>query len=104
MGYRLNRLDEPVFMAVSKPMQTEFGIHHRLESCDYLFFHAIFLKLVSTFLGNEERPPNHNQQAAGEDGKANQDSKGSQGSNENKGNKGKNNKSKYGHLLLFSSL
>ena len=33
MGYRLNRLDEPIFMAVSKPMQTEFGIHHRLESC-----------------------------------------------------------------------
>ena len=36
MGYRLNRLDEPVFMAVSKPMQTEFGIHHRLESCGVL--------------------------------------------------------------------
>ena len=34
MGYRLNRLDEPVFMAVSKPLLTEFGIHHRLESCD----------------------------------------------------------------------
>ena len=34
MGYRLNRLDEPVFMAVSKPMQTEFGIHLRLESCE----------------------------------------------------------------------
>ena len=34
MGYRLNRLDESVFMAVSKPMQTEFGIHHRLESCE----------------------------------------------------------------------
>ena len=33
MGYRLNRLDEPVFMAVPKPMLTEFGIHHRLESC-----------------------------------------------------------------------
>ena len=33
MGYRLNRLGEPVFMAVSKLMQTEFGIHHRLESC-----------------------------------------------------------------------
>ena len=33
MGYRLNCLDEPVLMAVSKPMQTEFGIHHRLESC-----------------------------------------------------------------------
>ena len=33
MGYRLNRLDEPVFMAVPKPLQTEFGIHYRLESC-----------------------------------------------------------------------
>ena len=31
MGYRLNRLDEPVFMAVPKPMLTEFGIHYRLE-------------------------------------------------------------------------
>ena len=26
-------LDEPVFMAGPKPMRTEFGIHHRLESC-----------------------------------------------------------------------
>ena len=33
MGYRLNCLDEAVFVTVSKPMQTEFGIHHRLESC-----------------------------------------------------------------------
>ena len=33
MGYRLNRLDEPVFIAVSKPLVTEFGIYHRLESC-----------------------------------------------------------------------
>ena len=33
MGYRLNRLDEPVFMAVPKPILTEFGIHYRLESC-----------------------------------------------------------------------
>ena len=33
MGYRLNRLDESVFMAGPKPMQTEFGIHQRLESC-----------------------------------------------------------------------
>ena len=33
MGYRLNRLDEPVFVTVSKSMQTEFGIHHTLESC-----------------------------------------------------------------------
>ena len=36
MGYRLNRLDEPVFMAVPKPMLTEFGIHYRLESCEGL--------------------------------------------------------------------
>ena len=33
MGYRLNRLDEPVFMAVAKPMLTEFAIHYRLENC-----------------------------------------------------------------------
>ena len=32
MGYRLNRLDEPSFMAVPKPVLTEFGIDHRLES------------------------------------------------------------------------
>ena len=37
MGYRLNRLDEPVFMAVSKPLFTEFSIHHRLESCEAAF-------------------------------------------------------------------
>ena len=34
MGYCLNRLDEPVFMAVLKPLLTEFGIHYRLESCE----------------------------------------------------------------------
>ena len=33
MGYRLNGLDELVFIAVAKPLLTEFGIHHRLESC-----------------------------------------------------------------------
>ena len=44
MGYRLNRLDEPVFMAVTKPLLTEFGIHHRLESCGR-FFAAVFLIL-----------------------------------------------------------
>ena len=36
MGYRFNRLDEPVLIAVSKPLLTEFGIHHRLESCEYI--------------------------------------------------------------------
>ena len=34
MGYHLNCLDERVFIAVSKPLLTEFGIHLRLESCD----------------------------------------------------------------------
>ena len=37
MGYCLNRLDEPVLMAVPKPMQNEFGIHYRLESCGSVF-------------------------------------------------------------------
>ena len=32
MGYRLNCLDVPVFIAASKPLLTEFGIHDRLES------------------------------------------------------------------------
>jgi len=36
--YRLNRLDEPVFMAVPKPLLTEFAIHHRLESCGDVCF------------------------------------------------------------------
>ena len=40
MGYRLNRLDEPVFMAVSKPLLTELGIHPRLESCAIHSFHV----------------------------------------------------------------
>ena len=34
MGYRLDRLDEPGFIAVSKPLLTEFDIHYRLESCE----------------------------------------------------------------------
>ena len=43
MGYRLNRLDEPVFMAVSKPLLTEFGIHYRLESCGGLEISILLL-------------------------------------------------------------
>ena len=39
MGYHLNRLDEPVFIEVSKPLLTEFGIHYRLESCDPMMKH-----------------------------------------------------------------
>ena len=37
VGYRLYCLDEPVLIAVSKPLPTEFGIHHRLESCVDIF-------------------------------------------------------------------
>ena len=46
VGYRLNHLDEPVFMAVSKPLLAEFGIHHRLESCgrDSLLYDADDIK------------------------------------------------------------
>ena len=49
MGYHLNRLDEPVFMAGPKPMQTEFGIHYRLESCDEQSFSTNFLTSVCSF-------------------------------------------------------
>ena len=37
----MNRLDEPVLMAGPKPMWTEFGIHHRLESCEEIFMAAV---------------------------------------------------------------
>ena len=33
MGYHLNCLTELVFIAVSKLLLTEFGIHYRSESC-----------------------------------------------------------------------
>ena len=33
VGYHLNLLDKPVFMAGPKHLLTEFGIHQRLESC-----------------------------------------------------------------------
>ena len=39
VGYRLNRLDKHIFMAVSKPLFTEFGIHQRLESCGQFHTH-----------------------------------------------------------------
>ena len=45
MGYHLNRLDEPVFIAVSKPLLTEFGIHHKLESCVSASFKKVKNKL-----------------------------------------------------------
>ena len=40
MGYCLNCLDEPVLIAVSKPLLTEFGIHHRLESCVFYWWES----------------------------------------------------------------
>ena len=48
MGYRLNRPDEPVLIAASKTLLTEFGIHHRLESCAHLE-----LKFVLKLLCND---------------------------------------------------
>ena len=54
MGYHLNRLDEPVFTAVPKPLQTEFSINYRLESCGKLS--SKFKRMCSThtvYDGNE---------------------------------------------------
>ena len=69
MGYRLNCLDEPVFIAVSKPLLTEFGIHHRLESCadhvanrillDITDLH-LFDVLLGVLYGCETGPPAFN--------------------------------------------
>ena len=54
MGYRFNRLDEPVFMAVPKPTLTEIGIHFRLESCGlgsgWLLLMLEFFSLFDLFL------------------------------------------------------
>ena len=52
VGYRLNRLDEPVFMAGPKPMLTEFGIHQRLESCALLSYSK---KSTTEVLGGKGR-------------------------------------------------
>ena len=72
----LNRLYEPIFMAGPKPMQTEFGIHHRLNSCgrnnvsprgfvtslDFEWAKKIYFSLrsnwpVTTFLSISEKTP-----------------------------------------------
>ena len=47
MGYRLNCLDEPILIAVSKPLLTEFGIHHRLESCESVM--SCYLVTMTSF-------------------------------------------------------
>ena len=51
MGYRLNCLDEPVFMAVPKPMLTEFGIHFRLESCVCEMEYSAYLDEIRRYDG-----------------------------------------------------
>ena len=58
MGSRLNRLDEPSFMAVSKPLLTEFGIHPRLEieldfSASWLSFLSCCWEFSSRFLNKD---------------------------------------------------
>ena len=37
-------------MAVPKPMQTEFGIHHRLESCEGILLNQCLLNRLTTVL------------------------------------------------------
>ena len=37
---------ERVLMAVPKPMQTEFDIHHRLDICAAILIHRIFFALL----------------------------------------------------------
>ena len=55
MGYRLNRLDEPVLIAVSKPLLTEFGIH-RLESFGTLLDNSTWVCFyVDVFFKSESK-------------------------------------------------
>ena len=44
----MNHLDEPVLIAVSKPLPTEFGIHHRFESSA----HNLKIKTFDAFYQN----------------------------------------------------
>ena len=46
MGNRLNRPDEHIIMAGPKPMLTEFGMHHRLESCEANFMANVVVKRI----------------------------------------------------------
>ena len=34
----MSLVDEPIFIAVSKPLLTEFDIDHRMESCAYYYY------------------------------------------------------------------
>ena len=56
MGYYLNRLDEPVFMAVPNALLTEFGIHYKLESCRESII--VRSKEIDTFgIDSKQQPP-----------------------------------------------
>ena len=46
----MNRLDEPVFMAVSKLLLTEFGIHRRLKSCVGTLFLSYWWTTIDCYL------------------------------------------------------
>ena len=54
MGHRLNRLDELVFIAVSKPLLTEFGIHLRFESWALYMYYNLYL-CFQVFPGRRRR-------------------------------------------------
>ena len=50
----MNRLHELVFIEVSKPLLTEFSIHHGLESCDIVSF----LNIAREEMGLMKKEPN----------------------------------------------
>ena len=47
----MNRFDEPVFIAMSKPLLIEFDIHHKLESCGAIKDPIVVLDRVLRRLG-----------------------------------------------------
>ena len=53
MGYHLNCLDEPVLMAGPKSMQTEFGIPHKLESCELSTEAFSYIQVLDTLKTQE---------------------------------------------------
>ena len=57
MGYCLNQLDEPVFMAGAKPMRAEFGIHRRLESCAARSLGVMYMGVIAMKINRFFRSP-----------------------------------------------
>ena len=60
VGYHLNNLDEPVFMAVSKPMLTEIGIHfdRRVVNTIKAKLKCNLLYLIKVHVGSYHRAQN----------------------------------------------